>query len=191
VTLDLKLGEKFSRTLSSAFDATGRSHLFSVAAENLHRLVTSHILRIEPKHHKWANLLGAAPTRHFAFGVAASAFSHTPDAAVVTIPVPGFNRAFRDVAIYPKNWTHLTVPVSSHSYGHRAAELRRMGWRIFRPKDHDILMGYRKGEKATTLYALKKSVTQRQDRSLLPQDAEMVETVKAAVRGEIERIRSI
>ena len=109
---------------------------------------------------------------------AASALSADPSGATLTISHPGFIRAFRTVKIVPREAKSLAIPIHALSYGHRAGELwDRM--HLFIPKGKNIIAATIGGT-LTPLYALCKSVTQKQDRSLLPSDAEFQ---KAAVDG--------
>lgn len=189
MTLTLNLPEKFSRTLAK-FGDLGRGNLFAVASEALHQLVTNHLRRIAPTRHATASRLGASPTQHIYKGIEGSAPSHTANSASVTIPLPGISRAFHDVTITPKNAKALTLPVHAMAYGHRVSELRSLGWNIFRNKGETVLMGKQEKSKdaPVPLYALKKRVQQRQDRSLLPTDEQLVGVVKTSIRNEVARI---
>ena len=104
------------------------------------------------------------------------------------MPIAGISRAFAPLTLTPKNANALTIPVAAASYGHRVRELRRMGWNIFRPKGHDILMGSINGSEAQALYALKKKVTIRQDRSLLPSDKDVSMTINLAIGKSIDSL---
>jgi len=170
---------------------TGRHNLFSVAANALKIRVRDHILGMAPARHTWADKLNGKATGHLTRGARLVTHSADADHGEVVIPIPGISRALHDVTLTPKRWNWLTIPTHGAAYGHRVAELRRMGWKvIFKPKGHDILMGKRdKKDKAITLYALKKSLTQRQDRSLLPSDADISSTISSAMIAEIMRIQ--
>jgi hypothetical protein len=65
--------------------------------------------------------------------------------------------------------------------------MRQLGWTLFRPKGKDVIMGTKDGD-AVPLYLLKKRVEQRQDRTLLPSDAEIGATAGAAITAVIDRI---
>ena len=165
----------------------GRRQLFSVAANAVRILVRNHLSRIAPRHHISAHRLGATPTGHIEKGARATHFTASPDSAEVIIPIAGLSRAFRPLTITPRTANALTLPVSSHSYGKRVGELRANGWNIFRPKGKDALWGKLQDEdNAVPLYVLKKRVQLKQDRSLLPSDAELGGT---AVRAMLDYIR--
>ena len=165
-----------------------RKRMFSAAADAVENLVRRHILKIAPAHHTSATKLGAQPTGHLTKGARATTSHATDSAAEIIIPIAGLNRAFKPLAITPKNASALTLPIAAQSYGQRVARMRQLGWSIFRPKGTDILMGARKDEEAVPLYVLKKRVEQRQDRSLLPSDAELSTTAGRAIIGTIDRI---
>ena len=160
----------------------GRRLLFSVAANAVRILVRDHLFRIAPRHHISAHRLGAMPTGHIEKGARATHFTASSDSAEVIIPIAGLSRAFRPLTITPRTANALTLPVSSHSYGKRVGELRANGWNIFRPKGKDTLWGKLQDEDdAVPLYVLKKRVQLKQDRSLLPSDAELGGTASKAI----------
>ena len=160
----------------------GRRQLFSVAANAVRILVRNHLSRIAPRHHISAHRLGATPTGHIEKGARATHFTASSDSAEVIIPIAGLSRAFRPLTITPRTANALTLPISSHSYGKRVGELRANGWNIFRPKGKDTLWGKLQDEDdAVPLYVLKKRVQLKQDRSLLPSDAELGGTASKAI----------
>ena len=160
----------------------GRRQLFSVAANAVRILVRNHLSRIAPRHHMSAHRLGATPTGHIEKGARATHFTASSDSAEVIIPIAGLSRAFRPLTITPRTANALTLPISPHSYGKRVGELRANGWNIFRPKGKDTLWGKLQDEDdAVPLYVLKKRVQLKQDRSLLPSDAELGGTASKAI----------
>ena len=55
------------------------------------------------------------------------------------------------------------------AYGRKVSEVRSLGWKVFRPKGTNWLMGSRDGDETPTLlYTLVGGVVQRRDPSLLP-----------------------
>ena len=160
----------------------GRRQLFHAMADSVTELVRNHLSRIAPRHHISAHRLGATPTGHIEKGARATHFTASPDSAEVIIPIAGLSRAFRPLTITPRTANALTLPVSAHSYGKRVGELRANGWNIFRPKGKDALWGKLQDEDdAVPLYVLKKRVQLKQDRSLLPSDAELSGTASKAI----------
>lgn len=165
----------------------GRLQLFHAVADNVAELVRDHLFRIAPRHHISAHRLGATPTGHIEKGARATQFTASANGAEVIIPIPGLSRAFGPLTITPRNAAALTLPVSPHAYGKRVGDLRANGWTIFRPKGHDILMGSLGDDEAVPLYVLKKRVQLKQDRSLLPSDAELGTTASKAMLDYIRR----
>lgn len=84
----------------------------------------------------------------------------------------------RGALVRPVHADRLTVPACAVSYGRRAAEVKALGWRLFR--------GRGKGEHI--LYWLRDEVTLPVDRGLLPSDRAVSETVDLAFAGEIMRV---
>lgn len=165
----------------------GRRLLFSDVANAVRILVRSHLFRIAPRHHISAHRLGATPTGHIKKGARATQFTASTNGAEVIIPIPGLSRAFGPLTIAPRNAAALTLPVSPHAYGKRVGDLRTNGWNIFRPKGHDILMGSLGDDEAVPLYVLKRRVQLKQDRSLLPSDAELSGTASKAMLDYIRK----
>lgn len=166
----------------------GRRQLFHAIADNVAELVRDHLFRIAPRHHISAHRLGATPTGHIEKGARATQFTASANGAEVIIPIPGLSRAFRPLTITPRTANALTLPISSHSYGKRVGDLRTNGWNIFRPKGKDTLWGKLQDEDdAVPLYVLKKRVQLKQDRSLLPSDAELGGTASKAMLDYIRR----
>ena len=172
----------------------GRRQLFHAIAANVAELVRDHLSRIAPRHHISAHRLGATPTGHIEKGARATQFTASSDSAEVIIPIAGLSRAFRPLTITPRTANALTLPISSHSYGKRVGDLRASGWNIFQLKDVGVLMGTPPGgdgksadSGAVPLYVLHKRVQLKQDRSLLPSDAELGGTASKAMLDYIRR----
>ena len=168
--------------------AENRKRMFAAAADRLENLIRRHILRIAPAHHTSAERLGATQTGHLTKGARLTTSTATENEALITIPIPGLNRAFKPLVITPKNASALTIPIARQSYGQRAARMRQLGWSLFRPKGKNVLMGAQKDQDPVPLYVLVRRVEQPQDRSLLPSDAELSTTAGRAIIGTIDRI---
>jgi len=186
MTYSRTLGKDLSEWVARVGSA-GRAKLWSIAASSLHFLIEGHIQKLSATRHKWADKLNASPTGFYSKAANGMSTSSDDHSATVTIAGPGFNRAIKDVTITPHSAPYLTIPFNSMSYGHRVGELRRLGWVIFRPGEKNILMGKQKAskEKPVTLYLLRKIVVQRQDRSLLPSDKAICQTVSRAMMAHI------
>lgn len=176
------------RGFLGSLKASGRRNLFSAAAAAVSDLVRRHIASEAPRRHFSADRLSAQRTGHLEKAARKTVFHADEDHGEVAIPSPGFGRAFHDVTIAPKGAGALTLPLHSVAYGRRVKEVRALGWNVFRPKGRDVLMGAPKdGGEAVPLYALKKRVQQRQDRSLLPDDRQINFTAARAMMAEIRR----
>lgn len=186
MTIGVHIPASLSRFLD-AVKSAGRRNLFSAAANALKIEVQNHLRREATRRHQSAHRLGGTPTQHLVKGAARVTFAADENHGEVVIPIAGMSRAFRDVTILPTRARALTLPVHGEAYGHRVSELRRLGWNIFRPKGKDVLMGDHGDGKVVSLYALKKRVQQRQDRSLLPDDHTINTTVARAMMREIQR----
>jgi hypothetical protein len=165
-----------------------RRELFSIGGAALASTVRSYLRRTGASQHNTASRLGATPTGHILKGAARVTSFSTADSAIVSVPIAGISRAFHDLTITAKKANNLTIPVAAASYGHRVRELKRMGWTVFTPKGRDFIMGKQAGDKEPTLlYALKKQVVIRKDRSLLPSNAEVTKSINMAIGYSIEQ----
>ena len=161
--------------------AAAQGEITRAGAYALYVLVRRHVNRYARAHHASADRLQAAHTGHLEDGSAAIV---PPTDNVLKIPIPGFQRVFRPLEISPRFARALTIPINRVAYGKRAARLESEGWRIFTQRGREnrgILFGRREEDaEATPLYALKKRVRVRQDRSMLPLDEDMQ---RAAAKG--------
>lgn len=193
--MELNIRATVNPRISALFKELGpawRKNLYGVGANALRLHLRRYIRNEAQRRHITAGRLGGTPTGHLAKGAARITSSATEYAAIVNVPIAGITRAFRDLIIRPKNTNALTIPISAAANGHTVRELRRMGWSIFRPIGKDYLMGTQDGGDARLLYALRKKVIVRKDRTLLPSSASVSETINKAVvravRTNLERI---
>ena len=160
---------------------SAQAEITRAGAYSLYVLVRRHVNRYARAHHASADNLGAEHTGHLEEGSRAIV---PPTGDVLSIPIPGFQRVFKDLAISPRTAKALTIPINRVAYGMRAARLQSEGWRLFTAKGKEnrgILFGHREEDaEATPLYALRKSVRVRRDRSMLPPDEDMQ---RAAAKG--------
>jgi hypothetical protein len=157
------------------------SKAFSMVKVKIHAQLFM-TLCIETSYARASQKQGAPHSGYFAQAAEAVAgdakLSADSSGATLTIDHPGFIRAFRTVKIVPRTTKYLAIPINAISYGQRAAELwDRMS--LFIPKEKRIIAATIGGV-LTPLYILCKSVTQKQDRSLLPSDKQFQD---AAVAG--------
>ncbi len=167
-----------------------RAELYSVAGRAVMNHVQRHIRSYMRSKHHTANSLGARPTGHYQKGAAAITMSADSSGAEVRIPIPGISRAYGDVEIRPGPGKRaLTLPMAAVAYGKTVAKVRELGWRVFRPKGSNWLMGTKGDDKATLtlLYTLVGGVVQRRDPSLLPSQGEIAATGADAVLKQVRK----
>jgi hypothetical protein len=188
MNLRIKIADGVSPALQSMMRALAGSRLAELheaAGHEVQRITADHVAVIAQTRHATANRLGASPTGHFAQAAekisAGSDLSADASGATLTISHVGFTRAFRSVKIAPKTAKSLAIPIHAMSYGKRAAELwDRLG--LFIPKGGRIIAATIGGV-LTPMYVLVKSVTQKQDRSLLPSDAQFQAAAVVGAKG--------
>ncbi len=188
MNLRIKVADSVSPRLQSLMRSLSGSGLIDVnraAGQEVQLITVNHVAVIASTRHATAQRLGASPTNHFAQAAekvaAGGALAADASGATLTISHVGFTRAFRDVKISPKSAKSLAIPIHATSYGKRASELwDRMG--LFIPKGKRIIAATIGGV-VTPLYILTKSVTQKQDRSLLPSDEQFQTAAVMGVKG--------
>lgn len=89
----------------------------------------------------------------------------------IRIDVPGINRAYHDIDIYPINKQWLCIPLEA-AKGQSPYDIEG----LFKPKGHNVLMK-EVGGMLTPFFALSKHVHQNQDSTLMPTDDEMFDTM--------------
>lgn len=170
----------------------GRRRLYEVATYAAADLVRRHLRTISFQRHATAQMLGASPTGHYDV----SRHPITPrvvgSVGEIEIKIPGIGRARHDIFLATPTRhgkKYYTIPKHAAAYGKAVETLRRRGWKIFRPGDKKILLGYRrKGDKPVVLYALAEWAHLRKDPSLLPTDREIGLEASNAMAGEVRRV---
>lgn len=166
-----------------------RAEVYSVAGRAVMNHVQRHIRSYMRTKHATAHMLGARPTGHYEKGAAAITMTADQSGAEVRIPIPGLRRAWEDVQIRPGPGKQaLTLPRAAIAYGRTVAEVRALGWTVFRPKGTNWLMGTKGDDKTPTLlYTLVGGVVQRRDPSLLPSQGKIAETGWNAIWKHIQK----
>lgn len=162
--------------------------------------------------HKTADALGATPTGHLERAAESVTSAFDDDGATITVTSPGITRAFDDLTITPgPGKKYLTIPATAEAYGKRAGAFNDLRLAIFR-KDGAYLLALVKADQSSlatressgfgiesqrargsaaplkaaqrppVYYWLKQSVTQKQDRSLLPSDALLMKAADEGVK---------
>ena len=177
-----------------------RSRIMNRAGAKVVEKLAAYIFRRSASRHKTAKRFGAEPTGILEFisggtGLAASRgggkiYKRTVKGvySIFISGVPFIQKAFRDLHVTPKRARYLTIPLSGYSARIPARDMKARGWKTFRPKGHDVIMGYReKGEKPIPLYALKKSVRIPRDARLLPPAHLMDTWTRNAIKEELQK----
>lgn len=180
--------------LAKVTGPTARRELHEFMGVSVREELRGHLAELAQTRHATAERLGATPSGHLA--QAARAVEGAPvtaeaDSATITINHPGLVRAFRDVTILPKK-KFLTIPLNALAYNRRAGQFAGELF-VFKSKTTgDLFLAKRQAEKGDMpllMYALVRSVTQKQDRTLLSSDEELhgaaVEGGKAWFEKEI------
>jgi hypothetical protein len=157
----------------AALDAGERLELNTAMGHEVQRVTVDYVTMIAQTRHATAERLGAAPTGYWAQAAekieSGAALETDETAATLTLDHGGFARAFRDVTIRPKNGKFLAIPINAISYGRRAAEMWEE-YHLFIKGGVVMMHDQAGGTGAIPVFALVRSVTQPQDRSLLPSD---------------------
>jgi hypothetical protein len=177
-TVRIDVSETLSEEMTAligGLEGQGRINLNEAMGVAVQVVTVKHLQEIAHTRHATAERLGATPT---GFWADAAEKVESPDAlsaweneAILSIPHPGARRAFEDVTITPTTAKALAIPIHAIAYGHRAAEL----WdamALFIPKGTNVIAMKDPDGGILPLFALCRSVTQPQDRTLLPSDEE-------------------
>lgn len=152
-------------------------------------VIKRHIAELAISRHKTATALLAIPTQHYKTQLVSEPQIRGKQ-AVVGISIRGINRAYGDLHIKPIRARALTIPIHALAYGVSVKELKARGKVLFRPKGTDILaMVAPQAEKGfIPMYALKKSITIPQDRTLMPLDSELKNAFKKAIQATLKQL---
>lgn len=188
MNLRINISESVSPTLRRLVNSLRggqRTEMQAAAGVEVQRVTADHIAALQRKPGSFAAKFGAPTSGWYQQAAekvaAASALTANADEAVLTINHPGFTRAFRSVEIRPRTARALALPIHPAAFGHRAAELwDRLG--LFIPKGKRVICATIGGV-VTPLYLLVGSVTQKQDRSLLPSDDQFQAAAAVGVKG--------
>jgi hypothetical protein len=192
---------------------TDRTELNEAIAKQELNLTRDYLTEIASYRHKTAESLGGTPTGFLAKAAEQTSMSADGKTATVTIRSPGIGRVDHDVTIVPtegRQW--LTPPMAGISYGRTVSQIQEMiGKRLFRPlKKGAKAIGHKVDERHTAIFAsedrmkvlaasdgagglklyfaLVASVTQPQDRTLLPSDQAYSDRALAALRDWLDYV---
>jgi hypothetical protein len=167
-----------------------RGELHEDIATRAENVTRDYLRGIARTRHATARKLGATPTGHLERAAESVHSFSDAEGATIGITSPGIGRAFEDKVITPgPGKKYLTIPATAEAYGKRAGQFNDLRLAFFKggllalvKADQSSLSdrkasGYSVEKKAApkarppVYYWLKKSVTQKQDRTLLPSDA--------------------
>lgn len=187
------------RAARAAFTPAARAALHRAAEQPLLALVKRHLAALAQSRHASAQSLGATPTGILGEAARRSYSSSDETAARVAVPSAAVTRTFRDVTITPRPPRRaLAIPLHRWAYGVSPRDWDRLrgahGPLVKVPWGPGILAAKTGGQKKgilTPMYILLSRVRQRQDRALLPSDAEIRRAawtgMSAALRAAMAR----
>lgn len=183
--LHAEISERLSagvRYVAERLEGAARLEGSQAMGEAVQILIIEHLEEIAATRHSTAERLGATPSNFVAGAVQAasdpSVVSADADGVTLRLRHPVVARAFRDIHITPRQAESLAIPVHALAYNKRPREIWEQ-YGLFIAKGM-IMMKSGADAAPIALYVLKKSVLQRQDRSLMPSDSEIHD---AAARG--------
>ena len=175
VTIQDTVSPRLRRAMNT-LQGSDRAGLNRAMGMGIQVLTENHLRMLAGSRHDTANRLGAAPSNFLAQAAemvaSPSALTSTTNGATLTINHPGMVRALRDVTIVPREAKSLAIPVDALAYNRRPAQLWE-SLHLFIPKGKNVIAMSAGKNQIRVLYVLVRSVTQRQDRTLLPSDEEI------------------
>ena len=210
LAVEISIGGDARRMLSQLeAGLINREELHQDIATREENLVRDYLTSLAQTRHATADALGATPTGHLERAAESVTSRSDADAVTVSITSPGITRAFGDITIVPVNAKWLTIAATAEAYGKRAGAFNDLRLAFFKngllalvKADQSRISdrkasGYGTESKAAkadatkqrppVYYWLKKSVTQKQDRTLLPSN-ELIQT--AAEEGVRDWLKS-
>lgn len=190
ITVEDKLTPELNQ-LHNAFQGPAKTAATKVMGDAVQITIVEHLRMLNESRHDTANRLGATPSGFIGTAVnAAEAAAINPDADGVTLTLrhPVIARAFRDITIVPKTAKALTIPINAIAYNRRAGQfegLFRLGGRGAEGARN--ILAIKNGDTVIPLFLLVRSVTQKQDRSLMPSDNDMSSTAAVALKKHLEK----
>lgn len=195
--ISLEVAEKLSpalRYVAERLEGAGRIEASHEMGVDVQVLVVDHLTDLANSRHDTANRLGASPSGFLgqAADAAAAAGVVVADEGGVSLSIrhPAVARAFRPIQIEPKRGKALAIPLAAMAYNRRPREWGASELFVWKSKTTgNAFLARRQQDKNAPLdlmYLLVRSVTQAQDRSLMPSDDAIN---SAAARGITRYIR--
>lgn len=187
LSLDVRDGisDKLAR-VAQGLHGPARKEASAAMGEEVKMLILVHLRSVAETRHTTAQRLGGEPTGFYEQAVerVAADMRVSADAEGVSISMrhPMVARAFRDLFIEAKRSKALTIPIAGIAYGRRAGEFSDTFVAkgiIFQKTGPNSIM---------PLFLLRRAVTLKQDRSLMPTNEAMN---KAAGRGLQKYVKAL
>jgi hypothetical protein len=193
LSLTVDIADAVGPRLSAFVDGLeNRQGLNERIADRERNLVRDYFDELSATRHDTANRLGAEPSGFWDQARDGASSMATEEEAVVSITKAGIGRAGHDVTITPgPGKQFLTIPLIAEAYNKRAYTVP--GLFALREKAEEgksSLVLFKKEEDGTITpwYALVRSVTQLQDRTMLPSDEALLNEAIAGVRDYIDQL---
>jgi len=142
--------------------------------------------------HKTAERLGAQPTQLFAEFAKATSFSTHDRGITLSVTHPAARQRYHGGIVEPQNVTYLTIANTAAAYGRSAREFGDLLAVMFGRDRTGVVRPVAlvdKDDRTSIYYWLVTSVTQPQDRSVLPNEDTLREGILEALRGWLKRIK--
>lgn len=183
-TVEINVKSPAISKLASLLSDEKRTALSLSMGLGVRKVTWRHLQKLAASRHTTAERLGGAITGHLEQATnaveKASVVANT-EGATLTINHPGLGRALHEVTIRPVTARYLTIPLNGLAYGHRVGEFEKGkvilifkgGHRTGREKPRTEKSDEEKSVRQDLpAFLLLRSVTQRQDRTLLPSNEE-------------------
>lgn len=153
-------------------------------------LCKEYVANDAPNRHATAQKLGANPTGFLGSAIDAIHYTATDAAVIIDFSSPWFASVGHDVHIAPgPGKKFLAIPIATSAYGVRL-QGNFNGGKFFKGPNGGLFYGmpYPGNEKVLQpLYILVPFVDQKQDRTRLPSDDEIMESIRLALREAVEQ----
>jgi hypothetical protein len=174
-----------------ALTAGEASQAGEAMAAGVEQTTRRHVLALGTSRHDTALSLGASPTGFLANAAGTVQAHATTDGVELTMQRAGLSRALRDYDLRPIRSRLLTIPLTAESYGRRAREFSGLKWRSFSAADvaagksdrAGLVLGQppeAEGGMFHALFAGARRAFIPQDRTLLPEDEDWLDSLEAA-----------
>jgi hypothetical protein len=196
VEVTSRLSENYRRA-ASYLSGEGRAEASKAMGTEVQLAVVAHLRNLAGSKHDTANRLGASPTGFLARAADAAAgegvVRSDDDGVTLAIRHPAVARAFRDITIVPKTAKALAIPIHAIAYNRRPAQIwESMNLFILGGKGQavgrNVIAMKEPDGSILPLYILVRSVTQRQDRSLMPSDDEILDAAATGLKGYLRKV---